>query len=549
MPALPPESETQDSQRVRRHRRRSPGVWAWLIAMAWAALAVIAKWTNFVQDHAITNILFVVFLGNVGLTFLIWFFWFSHHPREHRRLVGLPLAAALLIAAAILRPVRTTGDLMLSFRFVWQSSHETPPLMEVGPASGQVDLLTATAHDFPQYLGPHRDMKLSGPVLATNWADAPPEQLWRQDIGAGWSGFVTVGDYAVTLEQRDGQELVTCYRRETGELAWSHGIEARHETLMGGLGPRSTPTIFEGRVYALGATGVLRCLDSDGNLLWSIDIPQSMGVESGEGSEVAWGRANSPLIVDDLVVLPAGGPAGSARSLVAYDRLTGDQLWVGGDDQISYSSPVVYELAGTQQIVCVNEASVSGHRIKDGEVLWEVAWPGSSAGPANTSQPMKIDDSTLLLSKGYNRGAAELKLSESDGEWRAEFGWQSGRVLKTKLTSTVVHEGFGYGLNDGVLQCVDLSDGALKWKAGRLRHGQPLLVGGLLLAMTEWGDLQLYHARPSGGPRVQPLAVMEDAVQGTAWNTLCLSGDLLLVRTNEEAACYRLPTIQHDAGE
>ena len=533
--------ENFEPQRTRPRSGRSPGVWAWLIAIAWAALAIAVKLTNFVQDHAISNVLMLVFFGNVGLTFLIWFFWFSRHPSEERRLVAKLLAVPALIAIAILRPDHTSGDLIPSFRFVWQTGKTTPPLDVVGPADTQIDLTTATAGDFPQYLGPQRNMKLAGPQLATDWDGSPPKQVWRQPIGAGWSGFVAVGDYALTMEQRGEQELVTCYKKATGELIWSHGIDARHDTLMGGLGPRSTPTVHDGRVYALGATGVLRCLDSGGQLLWDIDIPASLGVEGSESGQIAWGRANSPLIVDDWVILPAGGPSGEAKTLAAYDRQTGERIWLAGDDQISYSSPVVYDLLGTRQIVSVNEASATGHRIEDGKVLWRVDWPGSSAGPANTSQPMKIDDQTLLLSKGYNRGAAELKLSKVADEWKAEFGWQTGRVLKTKLTSTIVHAGYGYGLNDGVLQCVDLSNGDVQWKADRLRHGQPLLVGDKLLVMTEWGELRLYNASPNGGPRVKPLAVFENAVDGTAWNTLCLSGNLLLVRTNEEAAAYELP--------
>ena len=531
----------------RRHRRAIwPGPIVWLIAVAWIILAATAKITNFVEDHAVSNILFFVFTCNTGVTFLLWFLWFSGHSRRVRRYVFRGVIATLLCLAATVRPVRTSGDLLPSFRFVWQPVGSTaPPLSAFDSSPEGVDLLATTADDFPQFLGPDRNLKLSGPALDPDWESRPPKQVWRQAIGAGWSGFVTTGAFAVTMEQRDDQELVTCYQKETGKAVWAHGLDIRHATLMGGVGPRSTPTIDEGRVYALGATGVLLCLNgADGELLWKVDLPAAFGVAPGDdSSEIAWGRANSPLVVGSLVVIPAGGPQdGEKHSLAAYNKEDGELVWTGGDDQVSYSSPVVYTLLGQRQIVSVNENTVSGHRIEDGSQLWSLKWPGSSSGPANTSQPMLLSDNRLLVSKGYNRGAAEILLTLDGGSWSADFGWESGRVLKTKLTSTIVHKSHGYGLNDGIIQCVSLKDGSLVWKGDRLRHGQPLLVGDKLLVMSEWGDLYLYEASPDGGKRKQPLAVLKDALQGTAWNNLCLSGNRLLVRSDQEAACYELPT-------
>ncbi len=147
--------------------------------------------------------------------------------------------------------------------------------------------------------------------------------MWRQPIGAGWSAFAAVNGYAVTMEQRDEQELTTCYEISSGQLVWANGVEARHATTIGGIGPRSTPTIHEGRVYCLGATGVFRCLDgSDGTELWRHDLQQEFGVQD-ESQGVAWGCAAAPLIVDQLVIVPAGGPAdGRKYSLVAYDRIS-----------------------------------------------------------------------------------------------------------------------------------------------------------------------------------------------------------------------------------
>ena len=234
----------------------------------------------------------------------------------------------------------------------------------------KVDMVTTTPMDFPQFLGPHRDLYLPDIQLDHDWKASPPQEVWRHPIGAGWSGFSVVNGYAVTMEQRGPDELVTCYAVESGQALWSHGETTRHETLAGGIGPRCTPTIDEGLVYALGATGILRCLDgANGNLLWRDDILQRGGVPVDQESKaISWGRAASPLIVDDLVVVPLGGPAGGeCFSLIAYDKTTGEIRWKGGDEQASYASPALGTLCGMRQIVIVNEKTVSGHRPEDGQ--------------------------------------------------------------------------------------------------------------------------------------------------------------------------------------
>ncbi|MCA9177938.1 MAG: PQQ-binding-like beta-propeller repeat protein [Planctomycetales bacterium] len=538
------EGQGRGSKRARTRRGTRPGFMTWAIALFFAGLSAATWFSNWFEDHALTNVFTVVFAIDVGLTFLVWLIFFSGHSQTVRGRVIKSLCLALLAMVVVLRPVRTSGDLLPSFRFFWQASgKETPPATEVASPSQGIDLKTTSATDFAQYLGPDRNGVLPGAALEPDWEQHPPRQLWRQPIGAGWSGFVVVNGYAVTMEQREDQEWVSCYVVESGELVWTHVVAARHDTLMGGLGPRSTPAIDDGRVYALGATGQFRCLDgATGELLWDKDLLEEFGVAAGsDGQEVAWGRSNSPLVVGGQVVIPGGGPSsGPWTSLVAFDKRTGKRLWTGGDDQISYSSPVVYSIQGVDQIVSVNEKTVSGHALDTGDKLWSLPWKGSTSGPANTSQPMRIDDGRLLVSKGYNMGGAEILLRRSGDQWQAEFGWQSGKVLRTKLTNTLIKDGYAYALNDGVLQCVDLANGERIWKGDRLRHGQPLLVGDHLLVMSEGGDLHLYDASPSS-ESAKPRSVLKDAISGTAWNTLCLTGRRLLVRTNKEAACYELP--------
>ena len=167
------------------------------------------------------------------------------------------------------------------------------------------------------------------------------------------------------MEQRGQWEMVSCYGVETGRLEWAYRTAARYEKFEAGVGPRSTPTIDEGMVYALGALGHLACLDgATGKCLWEKDLLHESGMTpEDEAAAVPWGRAASPLVVGDRVIVPLGGRKGGRLvSLAAYDKRRGTLLWEGGNRQISYSSPALATLAGAEQVLIVNEDTVSRAR-------------------------------------------------------------------------------------------------------------------------------------------------------------------------------------------
>jgi outer membrane protein assembly factor BamB len=345
--------------------RRFPGPWCRAI-MALALIALLLFHNRVLgagMDQANLNVTMFV-LGLVAvITPVVWFLGFSAYARELRAGVA---GALILVGAATIASVRieqVSGDLVPRLAFRWQP-HADQRLAKPLAGAAAVDLQTTTPDDFPQFLGPRRDARLTGLRLSRDWQANPPRLVWRREIGAGWSTLAAVNGFAVTLEQRGGDELVTCYEVATGQPCWFHAVPARHQSVLGGIGPRSTPTIDQGRVYALGATGILRCLDgATGQLIWTEDLLARIGVTAKEDlNAIAWGRAGSPLIVDHLVVVPLGGRAKPPWiSLAAFDKATGRLAWTGGDCQASYSSPVLTTLAGRRQILIVNQDYVSGH--------------------------------------------------------------------------------------------------------------------------------------------------------------------------------------------
>lgn len=513
--------------------------------------AICAITATFLQigdatETALSNILTTAFGAIALVCFLVWLLLFASSKSHWKVLVGVALAVALFFV--FFRLEEPTGDMVPRIRP--RFSKRPDQLLEKltsQPSAADVDLSKTTEYDFPRFLGTNADGRVTTPlVLDTDWENHPPKLLWKRPIGAGWSAFAIVGDYAVTLEQRDTEELISCYEVKTGKPTWSHAIEARHETTLGGIGPRSTPTIHNGRVYALGATGVLRCLDGQtGKLIWSHDLLSEHGIAPDvEAGNIAWGRAASPLIVDDMVVVPLGGPdAEHCTSLIAFHPETGDVIWQGGKSQVSYCSPQLVTLDGVRQILIVNEASVAGHDIITGEQLWEFPWMGASNSAATNSQAHIVGDDLVLISKGYSTGAAVFKVHHNGDTWSVaeEPVWKNSRALKTKFTNVVVDEaGNVFGLSEGRLQCVDSKTGELRWQARGTRygHGQVLLVNDLLLVLGEAGELVIGKANADAWEELGRI----QALEGKTWNNLALSGNRLLVRNAEEAACYELPT-------
>lgn len=509
-----------------------------------------------IVDQAVRNIITLILCFAGLMSLLVWFVRESGHPKPLKQLVLGGLLGGVVVAAGTLRIERVSGDLVPEFNWRWAPARDR--LLE-RPAGthGDATPWAATATDFAQFLGPGGSCGIDGPRLDPDWQAQPPRLLWKRPIGAGWSGFATCGDHAVTLEQRGDEEVIACYAIPTGEPEWAVAVPARHETILGGVGPRSTPAIADGIVYATGATGWLHAIDgATGTVVWRKNILDDLGIDTEKHmAAVAWGRAGSPLVSSDLVIVPAGGPrqkpaAGERKdvSLVAYDRATGDRRWTAGDEQIAFTTPALVTFGGREQVLIVNEAHVAAYDPADGRQLWQVDWPGHSNSDASCSQAVPIDDRRFFVSKGYGIGAAVFEIDAASLvradtlPWSVGPVWQESNLLKTKFTNVVLYDGHAFGLSDGILECVRLTDGQRAWKRGRYGQGQLLRVGGLLLVQAESGTVVLVEATPEKHREVARL----EALAGLTWNNPCLSGNRLLVRNAEEAACYELPLVALD---
>jgi outer membrane protein assembly factor BamB len=399
------------------------------------------------------------------------------------------------------------------------------------PAPAPTDALEATPSTAPPYWtdfrGPRRDGHYRERPILTRWPGEGLKPLWKQPVGGGYASFVIARGRAFTIEQRGTEEVVAAYDVATGRQLWTAAWTARFHESMGGDGPRATPTWADGRVYALGAAGELRSLDeTTGRTAWRTNILEDAGA-----SNLQWGMAAAPLVVDDTVIVVPGG--GRGRSVAAYDRNTGKRAWSALDDQAAYASPMLVTIGGVRQVLVFSASRLIGISPERRTVLWEYPW--KTDNDVNAAQPVLVGENRVFISSGYGTGAALLEVTRSADAFSVREVWRNIR-MKNQFTSSVLHEGFIYGLDESILACLDSATGDLKWKGGRYGYGQIMLASGHLIVLTEEGDLALVRATPDSHQEVARFP----ALTGKTWNHPAMSGGYLLVRNINDMAAFDL---------
>jgi outer membrane protein assembly factor BamB len=455
----------------------------------------------------------------------------------HRR---ASMLVAILIACAAMAVVRTggiSGEGEPDLHWRWSKTHEERLVAQ--PAKGDAVLLTDAVKDeppvparvkskaeWPGFRGPGRDSVIHGVRIDTNWAVAPPVEIWRRSIGPGWSSFAVAGDLIYTQEQRGDDEMVSCHRLKTGEPVWRHRDPVRFYESNAGPGPRATPVVHDGRVFTMGATGIVNALDAaTGAVVWSRNAATDTGKKVPD-----WGFTSSPAAIGDLVIVAADG------QLIAYDAATGKPRWVGESGGGGYSSPHLATLDGMTQILLQRGARTISVAPADGTLLWEYSWVPS----VSIVQPALMPDGVLITSADAmgGQGMKRLAVARGPSGWTVEERWTS-RGLKPYFNDFVVHKEHVFGFDGSILSCIDLKDGERKWKGGRYGSGQLVLLSDqdVLLVLSEDGELALVSATPE---KFSELA-RHPAIEGKTWNHPVLVGDVLLVRNGEEMAAFRLP--------
>jgi len=488
---------------------------------------------------------FGLVLSGMPYVITVWTLWWivAQKLSVRTRRAGLAIAIALAWGFFTLRRFDGLNGAQESIsNWRWEPTAEQiflaekPRPEQPDSAAGSLQLLPG---DWPEFRGPARNGQVAGVRIATDWSADPPKLLWQHRVGPGWSSMTIVDGRLFTQEQRGEQEAVVCYDAESGKDVWAHEDLARFYDNLSGPGPRGTPTFADGRLYSLGGTGRLNCLDAaSGKADWSRDIVADSGATLPQ-----WGFSNSPLVVGDLVVVFAGGPAD--KGLLAYRTGDGEPAWSVATGKDSYSSPQLATIAGHAQVLMLTGRSLAAVDAQHGGLVWEHEMGGGMFLPID--QPQAVGDGQFLIQAGAGLALVEVtakvtaQATRDDNPSSTSQLWAS-IALRPSLNDYVVAQQSIFGFDDGVFCCVDLRSGKRRWKQGRYGHGQVLLLPDqpLLVVLSETGEAVLVAANPE---KHEELARFQ-AIHGKTWNHPVLAHGRLYVRNGEEMACYDLKLLE-----
>jgi outer membrane protein assembly factor BamB len=472
------------------------------------------------------------------IAFAVGAAWFQKRRPLARTSAALLLAAAGFGFSVLLRNDGMNGEYQLTLHWRWAPTAEAQMLAarttsSAAPKPNMPSIETNLAFanpEWPGFRGADRSGGCHGPMIATNWSEHPPRQLWKVSVGPGWSSFAVAGNLLFTQEQRGPKETVVCYDAATGREMWHHEYEARLEDPMGGPGPRATPTLANGRLFVTGATGMfLRLNPATGAVVWRKDLKEV----ASRGAPM-WGFASSPLVIGSNVIVSAGGKDG--KGLLAFDVETGALRWSAATGDHSYASPQLNTIAGEELVLMLSNDGLVLVEPASGKVRLNYEWKFSGY---RALQPRVVGDDTVLLGTPMNVGTRAIRITKVNGELAAQELWTS-RNLKPDFSDMVTHQGYIYGNDAGILTCLDLKTGDRMWKGGRYGKGQLLLLenAGLVLVAAEDGQVHLVRADPKEFVEVDSFKALE----GKTWNHPVVVGDKLYVRNSQEAAGFQLST-------
>jgi len=393
----------------------------------------------------------------------------------------------------------------------------------------------ANGDDWPQFLGPHRNGVSAETGLVNAWPADGPEVVWRTPLGVSMSGVAVVKGAAFTMFQDKISQYVVCLNAADGKERWRTPVAPVYENAMG-HGPRATPTVADGHVFAFTGEGTLVALNvEDGRQLWSVNVPKLL-----KGKPNEYGVSCSPLITDDRVIVHSGT---TAAAVAAFGISDGKLAWQAGSGNAGYSSPVLLSLNGETQIVSLTAAGAIGIESVSGKELWSFPFP--TEFDCNTASPVRLNDQHILISAGENHGSVVLAVNSVKNGTTAEKVWSSlgkDSQLRAEWQTPVIHEGHLYGLDNGGsagpitnLVCLRLTDHTTVWQKNRFGKSNLMLADGKLFLTTMEGEVVIVEASPEEFRELSRATIMDTTRQAPA-----LADGHLFVCDDKEVVCINV---------
>jgi len=381
--------------------------------------------------------------------------------------------------------------------------------------------------DWPRWRGPNGDGVWNAPKLPEKWPAGGLKTVWKRPVGGGYAGIAVGEGRVFTLDYEKDVERVLCLDATTGKPIWSHTYSVRYGNLGGyANGPRTTPTVYQNKVYTLGPVGHLFCFDArTGDVVWKHDTVAEFGAKVPE-----WGFAGSPVLDDDKLIVHLAAPKNGC--VMAFDRTTGKELWRCLPDDGGYCTPVLIPSKSGKQLVLWTPQNVHGIDPERGKPLWNVPYKvtyGVSIAP-----PIFHDD--LVLVTGYWEGAKAIRLGDKPTD--AKTAWTDTKLLRGLMAQPLYRDGHAYTIDrDFGLTCFEFKTGKKLWDddnqltpRGRNPHASIVWLsdGDRAMALNAVGELVLCRLNPKGyeeQSRVQ-------ALRGLVWGHPAFAGRFLFAKTD-----------------
>lgn len=392
--------------------------------------------------------------------------------------------------------------------------------------------------DWPHWRGAQRNDISSETGLLKSWPASGPPKVWtNSEVGLGYAGISVVGNRLYTLgtEESEG-EFAVCLDATTGKQIWrtsfaSIDLNRGGSTRRWGDGSRSTPTVDGNRVYVMGASGVLACLESSsGQLVWK------KAMSEFGGSVPAWGYSESPLVDGPHVVCTPGGNRGA---MVALNKMTGEKVWQSSavKDKAHYSSILPMELDGKLQYVQLLVSQVVGVAPNSGELLWSVPWEGRIAvipSPVNA-------DGQVYVTSGYGTGAMLVCVKNNN----AKRVWYEKQSMQNHHGGVVFVDGHVYGFSDvrKSFTCQNAKTGKVIWRDKAVKKGAVMYADGLFYHIEERGGKVLLIKATPAGMKVISSFVLDPLSKrrspyGGVWVHPVIANGKLYLRDQEFLSCF-----------
>ena len=383
-----------------------------------------------------------------------------------------------------------------------------------------------SSEGWTQFRGPDRSGISTEKLPQLDLSEVQPELLWKKNIGSGFSELIISNDiiYTMVSEQIDsisGSEFIAAFDESTGDEIWRSKVDSIFIDVDGwGNGPRSTPTIDENYIYSYSSFGKLTANSKkDGELIWQVDFNKEFG-----STPIRWGNSSSPILVDELIIMEAGGT--ESRAFIAFNKEDGKVIWTAGDGTGSYNSPLLATFDGHEQIIFANGSTLFSYNTI-GDTIWTYQLPFRSI----TAMPVLVGSDKLFISGVRNPGFIIVQIADNKATKVID-----GSSMKNDFNSSCYLDGYLYGFHVAALRCISAETGEVKWTKRGFGKGSLIIVDDKLIVLSDQGKLVIIEATPDAYEEKSLI----QTINGKSWTAPSFSNGKVYVRNLTEMACYKL---------